>query len=124
VIRFQRETSFLSERHDEIAVQPRPDYPDSGIRVEHPRDLFKETITLTPEHGPLAELLCNGKPSLDLTGQEFWDLLLGYAFQPGLRTCPRRHSLINWCSTQRVEHYLLIKAATRRATQGTCQSQT
>jgi hypothetical protein len=75
VIRFQRETSFLSERHDEIAVQPRPDYPDSGIRVEHPRDLFKETITLTPEHGPLAELLCNGKPSLDLTGQEFWDLL-------------------------------------------------
>jgi hypothetical protein len=41
------------------------------------------------------------------------------AASPAGKSCGR-----NWCSTQRVEHYLLIKAATRRATQGTCQSQT
>ena len=60
---------------DEVDVQSRPTYPDSGVRVAHPVELFRNLITLTPKHGPLASLLCDGAESFELTGTDFWHLL-------------------------------------------------
>jgi hypothetical protein len=60
---------------DEVVVQDRPEYIDTGVKVDHPVKLFRKSITLTPEHGPLAESLCGKDKSISLTGAEFWDLL-------------------------------------------------
>ena len=60
---------------DTLTVQQRPEYPESEFEVNHPSELFRDTVTLTPEHGPLAEILCDGTGSIDLSAQEFWELL-------------------------------------------------
>ena len=60
---------------DEVDVQPRPTYPDTGVRVAHPVQLFRPLITLTPKHGPLASLLCDGAEAVELTNEDFWQLL-------------------------------------------------
>ena len=64
-----------TNKMDSIEVQARPEYPDNGLRVKHPSELFKDTVTLTPAHGPLAELLCAENDTFTLAGSEFWDLL-------------------------------------------------
>eukprot|EP01049_Picozoa_sp_SAG25_P011437 SAG25_NODE_1399_length_3116_cov_4.903547_1_plen_202_part_00 len=60
---------------EKIARRERAPYLDPGLSVNHPVELFKQSIILTKDNGPFVEQMLGKHENMHVSGREFWDML-------------------------------------------------